>query len=181
MTLATIAALPLLVAAIVTALLCGAVRSADRSAGWRWELDGPKNRPGPRRCGSERGVISVELVIMAPLIVGFVLALWGAGRLSTARGQVDDAAYAAARAASLDPTDAVGTGHSAAAAALASRGRSCAKLSVSIDAAGLHPGGEVTAHVTCVADLSDLVGFGLPGSRLYKSTAVVPIEVYRRP
>ena len=91
------------------------------------------------------------------------------------------AAYAAARAGSLTSSQdaATGAARDAATRALADRGRSCADLSVVIEAGEFQPGGRVRATVTCVADLADLSGLGLPGRRSFTATAAVPLERYR--
>ena len=50
---------------------------------------------------------------------------------------------------------------------------------VDIDAGDFNAGGTVRATVACTADLSDLVGIGLPGSKTFTFTAVVPLEEHR--
>ena len=59
------------------------------------------------------------------------------------------------------------------------RGQACTDLKVDIDAGDFNPGGNVRATVTCTADLSDLAGIGLPGSKTFRFTAVVPLEQHR--
>lgn len=129
----------------------------------------------------ERGSMSIEMVILAPVLVACILAIAAGARYVDARGQTSSAAFAAARAASLtsDQEAAVAAGRQAATRSLADRGQACARLWVTIDAGEFHPGGSLRATVTCVADLSDLTGFGLPGTKSFTSTAVVPIEEHR--
>jgi Flp pilus assembly protein TadG len=131
---------------------------------------------------AERGATAVELVLMASVLVGFIMTVVGAGRFVDGRGQVNDAAYAAARAASLAPNldAAQEAGHQAAQESLAQRGKACTTLTVSLAETDFRTAGHVTAQVTCQADLSDVVGFGLPGTKSFTATAVVPIEQYRR-
>lgn len=119
---------------------------------------------------------------MASVLVGFIITVVGAGRFVDGRSQVNDAAYAAARAASLAPTldSARQAGQQAAQESLADRGKACTTLTVSFAGTDFTTGGYVTAEVTCHADLSDVVGFGLPGAKSFTATAVVPIEQARR-
>lgn len=59
--------------------------------------------PGPlaRRASSERGSMTVEFVIVAPVLIVLMLFLVMAGRVVAARGQADGTARDAARAASI--------------------------------------------------------------------------------
>jgi hypothetical protein len=61
---------------------------------------------------------------------------------------------------------------------MSQRGHACSDLKVDIDAGDFHPGGDVRATVTCVADLSDL-GLPLPSSKAFTFSAVVPLERHR--
>ena len=146
-------------------------------------VDATSDRRGSGRAGAQAGAAAVELVLMAPLLVAFLLVIVAGGRYADSRGQVNDAAYAAARAASLEPD--AGTarhaGFAAATQSLAERGKACAHLQVSFAGTDFRPGGQVQVAVTCRADLSDVAGFQVPGSREFQATAVVPIERYRLP
>lgn len=128
----------------------------------------------------ERGTLSVELAVLTPALIGCLILIAGAARYVEAEDQVSSAAWASARAASLEPTatSAAAAGRAAAAGALAGRGQGCARLEVAIDTGAFAPGGSVRATVTCQADLADLAGFGVP-SRRFTATAVVPIETHR--
>jgi len=125
--------------------------------------------------------MSIEMVLLTPALVACILAIAAGARYVDARGQTSSAAFAAARAASLttDAGAAVAAGRRAAERSLADRGQACARLSVRIDAGAFQPGGQLRATVTCLADLSDLSGLGLPGHKSFTSTAVVPIEEHR--
>ena len=78
----------------------------------------------PRR-REERGSAGIELLLMATASVSLVLVVVAAGRYNDGQAQAGDAAYAAARAASLvpNPAQAVNAGRQAAKGALAERGR----------------------------------------------------------
>jgi Flp pilus assembly protein TadG len=130
----------------------------------------------------ERGVMAIEVMILTPALVAAIMVIAAGGRYVDARGQVNSAAYAAARAASLTTNQeaAVQAGTKAADQSMSQRGLACASLMVSVDAADFDPGGDVRATVTCVADLSDVVGVGaIPGSKTFTFTAVVPLEQHR--
>lgn len=129
----------------------------------------------------ERGSMSVEMVILVPVLVGAILVIAGGARLVDARGHVVTAAAAAARAASLETSagSAAAAGKRAGALAMSDGGPGCADLAIRLDTHAFHPGGYVRATVRCVADLSDLAGFGLPGSKTFTVTSVVPIESHR--
>jgi hypothetical protein len=119
---------------------------------------------------------------MATVLVGFIVTVVGAGRFVDAKSQVDDSAYAAARAASLELNFEAGqvAGRAAAKDSLADRGKACTRLTVSFAGTDFRTSGHVKVKVTCHANLSDVVGFGLPGAKDFTATAVVPIEQYRR-
>jgi Flp pilus assembly protein TadG len=134
----------------------------------------------PRR-RTERAAMSLEMVVLTPVLVGCILTIAAGARFVEAADQVDAAAAVAARAASLEANAATASaaGESAAYRALTDRGRSCVRLEVRVDPDAFEAGGVVRATVTCHADLSDLAGFGLPGSRSFTATSVVPLEAHR--
>jgi Flp pilus assembly protein TadG len=125
--------------------------------------------------------MAVEMVVMTPVLVGAILLIAGGARFVEASDQVEAAAAIAARAASLQTNAAAGAaaGRVAAARALADRGTSCVDIQVRLDVGAFRAGGAVRATVTCRADLSDLAGFGLPGTKTFTSSAVVPLEEHR--
>lgn len=129
----------------------------------------------------ESGTGSLDLVIIAPLLIMFLLLVVGLGRMALARQQVNAAAHEGARAASLERVTslAASQGRQAAHRTLADRGMSCSRLSVDIDTSAYHSGGHVTTTVTCVADLSDLAMTGLPGTKTYTEASTVPISTWR--
>ncbi|WP_218865380.1 TadE/TadG family type IV pilus assembly protein [Nocardioides aromaticivorans] len=157
---------------VVQSLRAAHHRRRDRSL-FRERLRAPRD---------ERGYTAVELLAMTTVLVGFITVVVGGGRFVDSNSQVDDAAYAAARAASLETNFEAGqmAGRKAAADALADRGKACTQLTVSFAGTDFRTSGHVSVEVTCHANLSDVVGFGLPGAKDFTSTAVVPIEQYRR-
>ncbi len=127
---------------------------------------------------TDRGSVSTELVLLAPLLVLLLLVAVAFGRLASARLRVDDAAHQAARAASLARTagEAERKAHEAAGAALAASGASCARFEVTANVGPLEPGGVVRVTVACTADLGIS---GLAPHMTVRRTAVSVIDTYR--
>ena len=131
-----------------------------------------------RRTG---GAAALELALLAPVFLMLLdFAVLG-GRLVESQSQVDDAAHAAARAASLQRTV---TGATIAARTvvddtLPQRGAACNALDVQVDTAAFHPGGVVSVTVRCGVALSDLSWLPLPASRSIEGTATSAIDAYR--
>ena len=125
--------------------------------------------------------MAIEAVVLTPVLVAAIMLIAAGSRYVDARGQTNHAAYAAARAASLTTNQeaALRAGDTAARQSMTNRGRACAQLRVAVDAGDFIPGGSVRATVTCRADLSDLIGFALPGAETFTFTAVVPLELHR--
>lgn len=125
--------------------------------------------------------MSLELAILAPLVIVMLLLVVAFGRVTHSRAMVDQAAAAAARAASLSrtPGEAVNAAATTAATTLADAGLSCAGSDVVTDTSGFGPGGQVTARVTCIVDLSQLVLAGVPGRMTMTASSTSPIETYR--
>ena len=129
----------------------------------------------------ERGSAPVELVILTPVLILFLLLYLGFGRISRAEQLVDDAAAQAARAATLNyvnPGQASAAAQQAATQALSAGGLACANDQVSVDTGNDRPGGSITVHLACDADLSQVVAAGLPGSVTLSATSTSPIDVY---
>jgi Flp pilus assembly protein TadG len=143
--------------------------------------------PLPSRSPSLRGgdagaFAALELAILLPFVVVMLLLVVGFGRVERGRELVDQAAAAAARAASLStsPGAARTAAISAATQTLSAGGMSCAGMQVSVDTSAFHPGGDVTAHLSCSSDLSGLTLSGVPGHVHLTSTATSPLESYRQ-
>lgn len=130
---------------------------------------------------SERGSAAIELVLVAPLLVTFIVVVIAAGRVVQSKGDASDVAYAAARAASLasTPTEARSAAEQAARAAIDGDDLTCKDPIVSLEGSKLEAGGQVTVTAHCRADLVDVAGFGVPSSRTFVATAAVPIDQYR--
>jgi Flp pilus assembly protein TadG len=138
-------------------------------------------RRGPRR--ADDGFAAVETVIVASLLMAVFLMAIGAGRLESARLDVDTAASTAARAASLarSPAGARTAAQAEAKRSLASAGVACPHPQIAVDTAAFRPGGLVKVSVTCRAFLGDLVGMGfLPVGAGITQTSASPIDRYRQ-
>lgn len=137
-------------------------------------------RPVPP--GSDAGTGTLELVLLAPVVVMFVLLVVVLGRIAETGAEVTGAARDAARAASLarTPGSASSAAQAAAASALAGESLDCSTgVSVAVDTARWFPGGSVQVTVACTVRLSD-VGFSmLPGSKRMTATATAPLERFR--
>ena len=125
--------------------------------------------------------MAVELAVLTIPLVVLLLFVVALGRVSEARGSVDEAARDAARAASIARNESLAgeQGRQAALADLAADGISCQAPTVAIDASDLRPGGRVSATVVCTVSFGDLLLLRLPGRRTVSSTAVEVVDMYR--
>jgi Flp pilus assembly protein TadG len=130
---------------------------------------------------TDRGSATVELVLIAPVLVLMMLFAVAAGRFSVARNQVNEAARDAAREASTwrTPRSASTQGVERGLASLADSHVSCRAPGVEIDASDLRPGGEVVADVTCTVELGDLLGLRLGGEKTFQARAVAVVDTFR--
>jgi Flp pilus assembly protein TadG len=137
------------------------------------------------RPSSDRGSATVELVILAPTLLLFLLLAIYAGRVAMARQSVHAAAADAARSASIARTQAAAAGNARAVAdaTLAAEGLRCVDTQVDLDTAAftapIGTPGTVAATVTCTVDLTDLTLPGVPGSRRLTATVTSPLDTYR--
>lgn len=130
---------------------------------------------------AQRGAVSTELAVLAPLLIGFMLLVVFAGRVAQAEGDVAHAAHEAARAASLvaSPAAATEAGEETAAANIATGAVGCRHLNVVVDTGDFGAGGQVVVTVTCEASFADIAMLAVPGSRTFTATAVEVIDTYR--
>lgn len=143
-------------------------------------------QPGAHRIGrlwTDTGSVSVEAAVLAPAVIVVGLLIIAGARVSSAEQAVDNAATAAARAASIarSPLAAQQAGMEVARDRLGREGITCQETSVSVDASQLAVGraGLVRASVTCRVALSDLA-MPLPGgTRTITSSFASPADPYR--
>ena len=129
----------------------------------------------------ERGSVTVELMLVTPLLILLLLFVVALGRLASARIDVNGAAAQAARAASIarDPESASNAAKQTATAALADDHVTCANLAVATDTSGFSAGGTVAVTITCNVDLADLAGLRLPASTAISARSVSVVDTYR--
>lgn len=135
-----------------------------------------------KESGSGAGA-SLELLMIAPAFILIVLLIIGAGRYVMGSGKVDQAAGAAARAASLSVSvdGATAAATTQASQSLHDAGITCQHMNVVVDATGFNqPAGtpaSVIVTVSCTVELSDLSIPGVPGQRTVTATAASPIDI----
>ena len=132
------------------------------------------------RC-DERGSLTVELVVLTPVLLIMALAMVAFGRVTETRQQVVEAVRAGAEAASIAP-DAASAQAASTAAVTGGNGslsRSCGDPQVITDTGQFHPGGSVTVTVVCHVPLADVAIPGMPGSTVVTASSTAPIDPYR--
>jgi Flp pilus assembly protein TadG len=135
-----------------------------------------------RRRRGDAGSMSVEMTALVfPVTLVMTVLILATWQLMAAKLDVNTAAAAAARAASLQnsPADAEDAARQAAAAAMTDAGRTCTSLTVEVDTAGFTHGGFVEVRLVCQARTGDLLGLAAPGSVDLVATSRAPIERFR--
>lgn len=153
------------------------------------------NRKSTR--GTARGIVSVEIALLAIALLGGVHMLFLAGRLSEANGRTQDIASEAARLASQaqDGADAQkrvadflkggtsqgGTSEGSQASGNQASGTAgaCRKPQATVDISAFSRGGSVSVKVRCSIPLSDLALVRIPGSLTLEAEAAEVIDVLR--
>jgi hypothetical protein len=122
--------------------------------------------------------MAVEMVLLTPVIVAFLLLVVSFGRYVAVRGEVEAASRDAARAASLERSaaDATASANRTANASLRDHAV-CTQVRLSGD---FEAGGIVTAHLSCRVPFGDLGLIGLPGSTRVEAASSAPLDLYRR-
>ncbi|WP_255432643.1 TadE/TadG family type IV pilus assembly protein [Amycolatopsis sp. WAC 04197] len=135
------------------------------------------------RLWTDTGSVSVEAAVLVPAVILVGLLIIAGARVSSAEQAVDNAATAAARAASIarSPHSAQQAGVAVARDRLGREGITCQETSVSVDASQIAVGraGLVRASVTCRVALSDLALPVPGGTRLITSSFTSPADPYR--
>lgn len=133
----------------------------------------------PGRGGRSRGSMSIEIVLLTPVLMAFTLLIVAGGRFIAVQGQIDAAARDAARAASVQ-RDGSSAGQAALDTWAATRPDTATCATPAVDDGGFRPGGSVTVRVSCQVSYAGLGLIGLPGSADVTSSGVAPIDLYRR-
>ena len=106
--------------------------------------------------GGERGSMSVEMIVLVPVLLLIVMIAVAGGRLVSA-----EEADAAARRS------------------LAAADTANAQCSGGVDVGGFGRGGTVTATVSCRVELSDLGLVFLPGATTVTASSTAPVDTWR--
>ncbi|MDA5144784.1 TadE/TadG family type IV pilus assembly protein [Streptomyces sp. AD681] len=131
-----------------------------------------------RRDGADWGLSTIEVVILAPVMILFILVLVAFGQLVDGRGALDGAARDAARAGSIqkDHGTAIAEAKRAAEANLADV---CSgPVSVVQKSAGFEPDTLFTVEVSC--EVRGLASIGLNIPTTLSATFSSPLDPYRR-
>jgi len=157
------------------------LRTSNRGGFRARLLAGRVCSPRSAEAGSESLTVAI---ISAVLIAGVLGAVLLGGRYTSVRINLEDAAQAAARAASLErsPATARSSARTAAQQALAGSRTNCLTTTVTLDTSGYDtaPGtdAKVPATVTCTISTSGLVP-GLHGTKTFSATARSPLDTHR--
>lgn len=136
--------------------------------------------------GDEAGMSALEVVLLSPLVIGFIMMLVIFGVLVNARGNVQGAARDAARMGSLqrDYQAAQGTAQDTAATELAKTCPGAIATQVNPNNVALPDnnfaaGGLFTIKVSCTIPLTGLDWFSL-GSHTIVAYSTAPLDTFRR-
>ena len=135
----------------------------------------------------ESGISAVEVVILAPVVIGFVMFLVALGVLVDARGSIQGAARDAARMGSLqrDPTSAERAAQQAATAdgmdSTCDGGWSVNEVDPNTgnQTAAFAPRELYTVQIVCNVNLRSLDWFSL-GTKTFVINATAPLDYFRR-
>ena len=127
----------------------------------------------------DRGISTIEVVVLAPIMILFILVLVAFGQLVDGRGAVDGAARDAARAGSLQ-RDQGSAMDQARAAAEADLDGTCVSGTLQIHqlSGQFQPGTLYTVQVTC--QIRGLASLGLDIRKTITSQGSAPLDPYRR-
>jgi len=129
------------------------------------------------------GSAPVEVAVVAPAVLVLLMLVLYAGRVTRTEGEVQSAASAAARAASLEASIGVAQDQAESVAEdnLNDADISCVDSSVELvdDATDMSPGGQVTVAVSCTVSNSDLSLLAVPGENSFTATATEVIDTFR--
>jgi Flp pilus assembly protein TadG len=143
------------------------------------------NSGARHRRRDQRGSAAVEISLLVPALLLTLSLVVVGGRVWFARTTVNEAAHAAARAASLARTagEAGSAGRSAGAQSIATGGLRCASTTVEVSTAafGVPVGSPatVTSAVTCRVGFADLLLPRLPGSIELRASGASALDTYR--
>lgn len=126
----------------------------------------------------DRGLSTIEVVILAPVMILFILVLVAFGQLVDGRGALDGAARDAARAGSIQKDHGTAMAE-ARKAAEADLGDICSgPVTVTQTSAGFEPDTLFSVEVSCEVRGLAMIGLDVPTT--LKSTFSSPLDPFRR-
>ena len=130
--------------------------------------------------GDDAGVSTIEVVLLAPLLVFMMLLIVAFGILTDANGTVSNAASDAARAGSLQrtQTDALAAARTTADADLADTCAGTPDVQLAPDSDNFTAGGLFSITVTCQAKAFGVLGVN--ADKTITEQAAAPLDPYRR-
>ena len=149
--------------------------SEARAPGWRAARRRWLRAPGPGDAGS----MAVEVVLITPVLVVFMLMVVAFGRLVWVRGQVEAASRDAARAASIARTQGQAFDDARAVIDDQIEGRATCQ-NPTFPGTDFESGGVVTVRLVCDVSYSELGLLGLPASTTVTAQSSAPIDRFRR-
>jgi Flp pilus assembly protein TadG len=120
--------------------------------------------------------MAVEVVILAPVLMMFVMLVVAGGRYVGVEGDIQAAARDAARAAALESTSGAAEQAARATVAASLDGSDC-QVGYNAD---FRPDGTVSVRITCDVPYGDLALIGLPGHVTIDTESHVRLDPYRR-
>ncbi|UQA93747.1 pilus assembly protein [Streptomyces halobius] len=126
----------------------------------------------------DQGISSIEVVILAPVIILFILVLVAFGQLVDGRGAVDGAARDAARAGSIQRDAPVAMSEAKKAATADLTDVCSGPVTVRKASAGFKAGGLFTVEVSCEIRGLSMLGLNIPTNLTGRATS--PLDPFRR-
>ena len=139
-----------------------------------------------------RGIVSVEIALLAIALLGGMHMLFLTGRLSEANGRTQDIASEAARLASQAQNGAdaqkrvadflkgdTSKGGTVQSSQASGASGACGKPQATVDISDFSRGGSVSVRVRCSVQLADLALVRIPGSLTLEAEATEVIDVLR--
>ncbi|WP_371669802.1 TadE/TadG family type IV pilus assembly protein [Streptomyces sp. NBC_00289] len=140
----------------------------------------PERRPGTRPAPEcdDRGLSTVEVVILAPVMIMFILVLVAFGQLVDGRGALDGAARDAARAGSIQKNHGTAMAEARKAAEADLADVCSGPVSVTQTSAGFEPDTIFTVEVSCQIRGLAMLGVDVPTTLTASFSS--PLDPYRR-
>ncbi|MEW2300607.1 TadE/TadG family type IV pilus assembly protein [Streptomyces sp. NPDC006655] len=133
---------------------------------------------GADRAPDDRGLSTVEVVILAPVMILFILVLVAFGQLVDGRGAIDGAARDAARAGSIQKDHATAMSEAQKAADADLSDVCSGPVSVVQTSAGFAPDSIFTVEVSCQVRGLAMLGLDIPTTLTARFSS--PLDPFRR-